>query len=473
MHHLRLHHGYRAGSGARLSAVDDDAALSTVRRWLETIFGGEVVALTRQPRWRPVWFATVERDGATHELCVRGDRVDMDLKFPLAHEMRLQRLLLEHGVPVPAVHGWIDEPAAYVMDQVPGQYHFGGTHDADRRRVVDEYLQALAVMHALPVGPFADAGIARAAIPEASGTVGLDRYIANYRAQQRHPDPFLEFALGWIARNPPRSRGREAPVVWDSGQFHHHDGHLAAILDLELGHLGDPMMDLAGWRMRDSIMGYGDFGELYDRYSELTGEPVDLDAIELHHIVFTLSNQLAFSHALRDPAPGSDLTTNLQWCNETNLYFTEALADRLDIELPTVEMPDPARTRVSAAHAHLVDTLRSIGTDAADTGNEVLAYRVRGAFRLARHLMRVDEIGDQLIDADLDDLHRLLGRRPADWFDGEAELDGFVRADAGEGRHDEALLVLFHRRNLRAQMLNGPAGSAMVAHIPIQRFGRS
>lgn len=469
MHHRRPPQGYRDEECQTLG-VDDDAAITAVRRWIETAFGGDVVAVARQPRWRPVWFVTVERDGVIHELCVRGDRIDMDLTFPLAHEMRFQQLLHAHDVPVPAVHGWIDEPAAYVMDRVAGQYHFDGTDDADRRQVVDEYLQALAAMHALPVGPFVEAGIARADTPDASGTVGLDRYIANYRAQQRHPDPFLEFALGWIGRNPPRSRGRETPVVWDSGQFHHDDGHLVAILDLELGHLGDPMMDLAGWRMRDSIMGYGDFSTLYDRYAELTGEPVDLDAIELHHIVFTLSNQLAFSHALRDPAPGSDLTTNLQWCNETNLYFTEALADRLGLELPTVELPDPARSRVGAAHAHLVDTLRSIGTDAADAGNEVLAYRSRGAFRLARHLMRVDEIGDQLIAADLDDLHRLLGRRPADWFEGEAELDRFVRADAAEGRHDEALLGLFHRRNLRAQMLNGPAGSAMAAHIPIQRF---
>ena len=464
------------GAGIRdrcqTAAVDDVAALVSVRRWLETSLGAEVVELTRQPRWRPVWFATVVLDGSTRKLCVRGDRVDMELTFPLEHEMRFQQLLHHHAMPVPQVHGWIDEPAAFVMDAIPGQFHFEGTDDADRHQVVDEYLQALAAIHALDVAPFAEAGIARAQTPDGSASVGLDRYIANYRAQQSQPDPFLEFALGWIARNPPRSRGREAPVVWDSGQFHHHDGHLAAMLDRELGHLGDPMMDLAGWRMRDSIMGYGDFTALYGRYADLTGAAVDLDAVELHHIVFTLSNQLAFSHALRDPAPGSDLTTNLQWCNETNLYFTEALADRLAIDLPSVEIPDPRRSRFGPTHRHLVDTLRAIGTDVAggDHQNEVLASRVRGAFRLARHLQRVDEIGDQLIEADLDDLHELLGYRPADWFEAEADLDRFVRADAREGRHDESLLVLFHRRNLRAQMLNGPAGSAMTAHIPIQRF---
>jgi hypothetical protein len=72
-------------------------------------------------------------------------------------------------------------------------------------------------------------------------------------------------------------------------------------------------------------------------------------------------------------------------------------------------------------------------------------------------------------EADLDDLHALLGRRPRDWFEGEAELERFVLADS-EGRHDEALVRLFHRRNLRAQMLNGPAGSAMARHLKIQSF---
>ena len=35
-------------------------------------------------------------------------------------------------------------------------------------------------------------------------------------------------------------------------------GKILAVLDLELGHIGDPMMDLAAWRMRDTVVGYGD-----------------------------------------------------------------------------------------------------------------------------------------------------------------------------------------------------------------------
>jgi hypothetical protein len=53
-----------------------------VQAWLEANFGGTVTSIWRQPRWRPVWFAEVERDGQAHSLVVRGDRTDMPLIFP-------------------------------------------------------------------------------------------------------------------------------------------------------------------------------------------------------------------------------------------------------------------------------------------------------------------------------------------------------------------------------------------------------
>ena len=45
----------------------------------------------------------------------------------------------------------------------------------------------------------------------------------------------------------------------------------------------------------------------------------------------------------------------------------------------------------------------------------------------------------------------------------------FVLADTA-GRHDTELVRLFHKRNLRAQMLLGPANSAMTHHHAIQKF---
>ncbi|HUP72974.1 MAG TPA: phosphotransferase family protein [Acidimicrobiales bacterium] len=445
------------------TTVDDGTEQITA--WLRTNIGSKVVRINRQPRWRPVWFADVERDGEILELCVRGDRIDMPLIFPLDHEMRLQATMHDHGIPTAKVYGWIEEPMAYVMDRVPGRNDFEQSTDAERRAAVDDYLQILARLHSLDIAPFVDAGIMRAPTPQQSGTFGLSRYEKVYRSVKVHPDPFMEFCLAWLRRNPPDSKQRESAIVWDSGQFHHQDGRIVAVLDVEIGHIGDPMMDLAAWRMRDTIIGYGNFAELYDRYSEITGEAVDLDAIQRHHFAFTLTNQLPLGAALREPAPESDLMTNLQWCCETNLFATEALAELIDVELPTVDMPSPRPSRATPAHEHLVRGLRNV-----DTEDEFIRYKLRTMFRLARHVARVDEIGDTVSEHDLDDLHQLLGHRPASWHEGEAELEGFVLADAKTGRHDEALVALFHKRNLRAQMLLGPAGSAMSRHLPIQMF---
>ncbi len=448
-----------------MSEDERGEATEQVRRWLEDNFGGQVVGLRRQARWRPVWFADVERGDERLELVVRGDRTDMPLIFPLDHEMRLQQVMHDHDIPTPKVHGMIDEPWAYVMDRVGGQQDFTGTSDEDRRSAVDDYLHILARLHTLPIEPFVDAGIMRASTPEESGAFGLSRYEAVYRSTKNGPDPFMEFCLGWLRRHPPRSRGRESAIVWDSGQFHQADGKIVAVLDLEIGHIGDPMMDLAAWRMRDTIVGYGDFGELYARYGELVGEPVDVEALMVHHFAFTLTNQLALGQAVRRPNADTDLMTNMQWCCETNLFATEALAEILRVELPTIDQPEPVESRASTAIAHMADVLRGLPAD-----DEWLRYRLRTMFRTARHALRADEVGGQVSQDDLDDLEAMLGYRSADWFAGEADLERFVLADADTGAHDVELLQLFHQRNLRAHTLLGPPGSAMATHLPIQTF---
>lgn len=50
-------------TGESLAAADDN-----IVRWFESEFGGTVVELARQTRWRPVWFATVDRDGERFDL---------------------------------------------------------------------------------------------------------------------------------------------------------------------------------------------------------------------------------------------------------------------------------------------------------------------------------------------------------------------------------------------------------------------
>lgn len=440
------------------------ASPEDVTRSLERELGVTVRGIERQIRWRPCWFVDAERDGEPLPLVVRGERIDTCIQ-PLSKEVAFHRILEDHGIPVPRILGWLDDLDAVALARVPGQDDFHGISDAVRDRVVDEYLQQLVRVHALDIAPFVEVGILRAPSPQQSGMAMYDELERTWRAKKRHPSPWLEFALGWLRRHPAHSRGREAPIVWDSGQFHHCDGHLVALMDLECAHLGDPMADLAVWRMRGAHIPFGDFDALYARYEELSGCAVDLEAIKRQSFACAMANEMMFGPGVLDPVPGMDLMNTMQWTNATNLYAIEALGEILGVELPDVELPEPRRRRATSTFEHLTEQLRGLRAE-----DPFLANELRIAFRTVRHLARVDEIGEAVVDADLDDLHALLGRRPATWWEGDEALERFVRADAAEGRHDEALVVLFYRRMLRAHLQMGPAGSKMTAHRPAQRF---
>lgn len=432
--------------------------------WIESNIGGKAGTMHRQARWRPIYFVDVERDGETLELCVRGDRTDVPQVFPLEHEMLIQKLMHEHGIRVPKVYGWCDDPRCFVMERVAGIPGFEGATEEQRQTVMRDYMKLLADLHKVPVQPFKDAGVFHAKDPADANMVG-ERHFEEviYRGTKKRPDPFLEFVLGWLKRHPPKNASREAVITWDSGQFHQQDGKLIAMIDVELGHVGDPMMDLAAFRMRDTVLNYGDARELYRWYEEFSGEPVDLDAIKYHHLFFTLSNALSFHTALAAPTAQSDYMTNLQWVNETNRFAIEALAEYLDIELPLLELPEPETTAVAVPFEHMVQSLTRI-----TAGDPFAQHEVRVMFRMARHLQRWDQVGRAMVAADLDDIEALLGHRPADWREGEAMLEAFVLQD--KGAHDNELIALFNRKLQRAQSLNGPVGSAMARHNPIQRF---
>jgi aminoglycoside phosphotransferase (APT) family kinase protein len=432
--------------------------------WIARNMGARVTGIARQARWRSAWLVDAVRDDVAMPLIVRGERgAGIPMQFPLHHEMSLQRIMGEHGIPVPTVYGWIDELPAYVMDRVEGRPGFDDLATEQRDALMRDYMAELAKLHRLPLEPFLAAGIQRAPNPAEVGSYGIGRFEAVWRAGKNAPNPLLEFVLGWLKRNPVNTHGRESAIVWDSGQFHQKDGHLVAILDVEAGHIGDPMMDLAAPRMRDTVLHFGDFDTLYREYERAGGFPVDMDAIQLHHIAFTLTNELAFRNSLNDPQPDSDYMTNLHWCSETNLHAIEALGERLGIHLEPPPIPAARVTRAAAAHDQLIHMLRGVSTD-----DEYIRYRLRVAFRLARYVQREDEIGTELTSADLDDLVPLLDRRPNTWQEGDAALEQFVLAD--QGQHDEELCQLFYRRQIRHKNALGPPGSAMVAHHTCQPF---
>ncbi len=117
--------------------------------------------------------------------------------------------------------------------------------------------------------------------------VEIERYEAVYRATGAQR-PILELALQHLKRNPP-----PVPTTLLHGDFRNGnimfdpDKGVAAVLDWELSHYGDPAEDLSwicvnSWRFgkADSpVGGFGDYQELLDGYAEAGGVEVPLSRV--------------------------------------------------------------------------------------------------------------------------------------------------------------------------------------------------
>ena len=214
------------------------------------------------------------------------------------------------------------------------------------------------------------------------------------------------------------------------------------------------MMDLAAFRMRDTVLGFGDMRRALRPVREARGRSRSTSTpIMHHHFAFTLSNQLAFHAALAEPPRRDRLHDEHAVGQRDEPLRASRRSPRSSASTRSTPSMCPSRgdPRSPRPHEHLVRSLRSL-----DLADEYERHQLRIAFRLARHLQRFDEIGDECTEADLDDLQGMLGRRPSTWQEGDAALEAFVLAD--DGAHDEELLQLFHRRYLRYKLLVRPRG---------------
>jgi aminoglycoside phosphotransferase (APT) family kinase protein len=110
------------------------------------------------------------------------------------------------------------------------------------------------------------------------------------------PHPVFEAAFRWLELNRPESTS-ECLVHGDYrlGNIMVNDQGLAAILDWELAHIGDPMEDLGwlcvrAWRFGGAFpaAGLGSYDELFDAYASVTGVRPDPDVVRWWEILGTL-----------------------------------------------------------------------------------------------------------------------------------------------------------------------------------------
>ena len=416
---------------------------------VEQLAGGRIVSAESQERWRPAWFLEVEKPGGERVgVYFRGDRgVEQHGVYPLEHEYEVMRVLEAHGIPVPHIYGFCDEPRGIVMEKALGRANLATASDeAERRAVLDHYIEILVAMHRIPVAAFAHLKLPLPATPEALALGDLPRWEKSYRARKKAAEPLIEFALRWLHENAPCQRSRATFLAGDAGQFLFDAGRVTAVIDLELAYLGDPLADLAGMMSRDLSEPLGDLSRAFLRYGELMGEPVDLATVLYHAVRFAIVTPLATAPLTQAPPPGLNYVQYAGWGLVYGRGALDAIAQREGIVLAAPALPEAEATRASPAFAHAVALL---------TGPAAKGYEADVSLRLAQHLAEVDRLGPRLEAQDLVEVSALLGRRVTSWSEADAALEAFVLAAPLSRTPD--ILQLLYRRTLRQEALLKPA----------------
>ncbi|MDB5885916.1 MAG: aminoglycoside phosphotransferase [Polaromonas sp.] len=429
-----------------------EAGEAKLRAFVLEVMGGTIIAMTRQVRWRPAWFIDVERDGQLLHLHLRGDREGDVAIFPeLRREADVISVLGEHGIKVPRIYGFCQDPPCILMDAVPGSRNMAEAEsDAQRSAIARDYMAEVAAMHRLPVEPFVAKGVHLPQGAKEIALVGLDAYMPLYRRTKSRPEPMLEFVIGWLRRNAPVHRTKAAFIQFDSGQFHFKDGKITGLYDFEFSMIGDPMMDIATMRMRDSVEPLGDgFPLLCRHYEEFSGEKVDHAVVDFHTLQFATLGSMQFTGTVGVPQPGDAHSVYLEFDLALRQVMLLAMSALTGVSIAPEPLAKERRGDNAALLAKLADTVARIETPSA-----LEAARKDSADQLIEWMVRSDAMGAEMRTRDLADVSALLGRRIEEWPEAEAALEAYVLAAGPE--QDSRLLQLFGAIEGRRLKLFGP-----------------
>jgi aminoglycoside phosphotransferase (APT) family kinase protein len=284
----------------------------------------------------------------TRELILRlGPDYGLFAPYSAMPEWLAMRSLEGSAVPVPRAYWAGDDPGVFGAPFLFGERMLGdavvpwvpaGTAPLDetyRRSLGAQFIDALAALHRVD---WRDKPIA--AMGEGiDATNAALRAVADWEARiarwAMRPYPAAEWAVRWLKDHCPTAP-RVSIVHGDyrTGNFLEQNGHITAILDWELVHLGDPHEDL-GWASLPMYMGGSKFISrlcepewFYERYSEKVGFDVSMESVRYYRAFSLL--KLAATHMaaarcfeegrfndMRMPAMGSQIGTCLRQLEKT------------------------------------------------------------------------------------------------------------------------------------------------------------
>ncbi|MGZ4727127.1 MAG: phosphotransferase family protein [Acidimicrobiales bacterium] len=235
-------------------------------------------------------------DGSTDALILQRIRVGTMGGAPsMEAESELLRAAARAGVPVAPVVAASDDVAIagspfLVMGRVEGETIArrllrDDEFEVARSRLVGQCAAALAAIHAVP--------------PSATGHLEVQEPISQLRGlidMLGRPHPAFELGLRWLeAHRPPEVEPTLVHGDFRLGNLMVDEDGLAAVLDWELAHRGDPMEDLGwlcvrAWRFGSDlpVAGVGDYAELLAAYESASGTTLDPDVVHWWEVLGTL-----------------------------------------------------------------------------------------------------------------------------------------------------------------------------------------
>jgi aminoglycoside phosphotransferase (APT) family kinase protein len=446
--------------------------------WVEEVSGGHIARVEQQGRWRPQFFVDVEMaDGSMLPLllrCPRDPELVADSAFlshyDIAHEAEVLRALQGTGILVPEYFGYHAGAEVILMRRVAGTNDLSDLGEHVRRSVLREYFEHLVVLHSLDVDPSALGGTTVPSTPAELAFAKLRYMEQDYRRARPGllPEPLLDFALWWLHDHVPPHRTDARWVQGDTGpgQFMVDDGHITALIDWELSHVGDPLLDLGVMRMRNMLYPVGDLREYIDYYAELTGAPIDRETLCFYTVLATLLSPLGMAVTIQRPdARVGSMLPRFGWDVTLRRGMCDALCEAEGVEVEAPRLPSPRPDERTDLNRFLVDHLREQCLPVAH--DEFEGFLLRGALGVAESLERAARVGRALRADDVADLGAVLGERIDDRETGLVAIGDLVSRDPSARALD--LLWLFSRMERRREHLWEPMMIAQDSR-PFERF---
>ena len=323
------------------------------------------------------------------------DETSGDRASGLRLEASVFRRLGADGVLVPtvvAVHPTID---AMLMEVVEGDAAFTRLDPETQVQVARHFMQCLAAAHLVDPSKDAVAGLDPAGTGREHLVKFIERWEATYRNGPHGEEPVIEHGLAWLRSHVPQSDRPLSFIQGDTGpgNFMMADGHVTAIIDWELAHLGDPLEDLGWLSMRCAQDPFPDFPARLAEYSEASGFQLDLSAIRYYRVLaewtIALIGHLKSRHGLGDAERGNAFVFE----QLHRRLLVEAMADAEGQDLIPITPVEPVNTASTWIYDMALDQLRE--SVLPSLSNPFAVRRAKGIARTIKLLREVDRAGRQ------------------------------------------------------------------------------